>query len=143
MASESTVALEAGKRNRDSSPDGGQWTVIKKKKQRRRTKTTTPLATTSSSSGPSTRPGAEQQPWFAVYKTTDFPSAYACVKALEREFGLIFANCKPESGRIWIRPGNEMSLRILSTTRQNQGKRLHIVCKETTPLRKAVVCDFH
>ena len=130
-------ALAPRKRERCSSDD--DWTVVGKSRKKKPSQPIASSRSTKINHGPGNR-----RPWFCCSASEHFPTAFHVVKKVEETFSILF-NAKPRAnGQFLIQPTDDRSLRILSVTREIDGKRLHIkiVQKEALSLQKAVICGF-
>ena len=120
------------KRDRESD----DWTLVRSK---RKQKTKHPAPSASSSAPSSQNPA---RPWFLCSASEHFPTAYHVVRAVEERFKILFEVKPTASGHFLIKPRDDKSLHILSSTRELDGKPLPIVQKDSVLLQKAVVCGF-
>ena len=121
-------------RKRDRESD--DWTLVRSK---RKFKTKPPSSTALPRPE---HPEKQHHPWFAFSASEHFPTAFHAVKAVEEKFRVLFEAKPTASGQFLVKPKDDESLRILTSTKEINGKPLHIVQKESTSLQKAVICGF-
>ena len=64
------------------------------------------------------------------------------MRAVEERFKILFEVKPTASGHFLIKPRDDKSLQILSSTKELDGKQLPIVQKDSVLLQRAVVCGF-